>query len=136
MKRRQFIGFLGNSSLALLATTSYAHVAPTASKEFVFIEAEQFAHHGGWELDQQSMEQMGSPYLLAHGLGIPVPDATTQVEFPSAGFTEFGSVRGIGWRHGMRRGRLGNSKCGSMESRFGRPLGRRVLLGIGMMEGW
>lgn len=86
MKRRQFIGFLGNSSLALLATNSYAHGAPTASKEFVFVEAEQFAHHGGWELDQQSMEQMGSPYLLAHGLGIPVPDATTQVEFPSAGF--------------------------------------------------
>lgn len=86
MKRRQFIGFLGNSSLALLATNSYAHGAPTASKEFVFVEAEQFVHHGGWELDQQSMEQMGSPYLLAHGLGIPVPDATTQVEFPSAGF--------------------------------------------------
>jgi hypothetical protein len=31
------------------------------------------------------MEQMGSPYLLAHGLGIPVQDATTEVEFPSAG---------------------------------------------------
>jgi hypothetical protein len=31
------------------------------------------------------MEQMGSPYLLAHGLGIPVADATTQVTFPSAG---------------------------------------------------
>jgi len=31
------------------------------------------------------MEQMGSPYLLAHGLGIPVEDATTKVNFPSAG---------------------------------------------------
>jgi hypothetical protein len=85
MKRRQFIGFLGNSSLALLAASSDVWARAPLSKEFVFIEAEQFANHGGWELDQQSMEQMGSPYLLAHGLGIPVPDATTQVEFPSAG---------------------------------------------------
>lgn len=85
MKRRQFIGFLGNSSLALLAASSDVWAVAPSSKEFVFIEAEQFANHGGWELDQQSMEQMGSPYLLAHGLGIPVPDATTQVEFPSAG---------------------------------------------------
>ncbi|MEY4611552.1 MAG: hypothetical protein RL246_1871 [Bacteroidota bacterium] len=85
MKRRQFIGFLGNSSLALLAASSDVWARAPSSKEFVFIEAEQFANHGGWELDQQSMEQMGSPYLLAHGLGIPVPDATTQVEFPSAG---------------------------------------------------
>lgn len=85
MKRRQFIGFLGNSSLALLAASSDVWARAQSSKEFVFIEAEQFANHGGWELDQQSMEQMGSPYLLAHGLGIPVPDATTQVEFPSAG---------------------------------------------------
>ena len=28
---------------------------------------------------------MGSPYLLAHGLGIPVNDATTQITFPSEG---------------------------------------------------
>lgn len=31
------------------------------------------------------MDQMGSPYLLAHGLGVPVADAQTTVEFPSAG---------------------------------------------------
>ena len=53
--------------------------------EFVFLEAEGFTDCGGWELDQQSMDQMGSPYLLAHGLGIPVADATTEVTFPTAG---------------------------------------------------
>jgi hypothetical protein len=53
--------------------------------EFVFLEAEQFADRGGWDLDQQSMDQMGSPYLLAHGMGIPVRDAVTEVSFPSAG---------------------------------------------------
>ena len=77
MKRKQFIGILGNTSLALLASRlpSLAQYNPkTTTQEFVFVEAEQFANHGGWELDQQSMEQMGSPYLLAHGLGIPVRD--------------------------------------------------------------
>ena len=38
-----------------------------------------------WELDQQSMDHMGSPYLLAHGLGTPVADAVTEVAFPSGG---------------------------------------------------
>jgi hypothetical protein len=45
----------------------------------VLIEAESFSEKGGWALDQQFMDQMGSPFLLAHGLGIPVKDAVTQV---------------------------------------------------------
>jgi hypothetical protein len=84
MKRRQFVGLMGNTTLALLAGNVSAF-ADAASNEFLFVEAEQFLSHGGWELDQQSMEVMGSPYLLAHGLGIPVQDATTEVNFPSAG---------------------------------------------------
>jgi hypothetical protein len=28
------------------------------------------------------MDQMGSPYLLAHGLGTPVKDAVTLARFP------------------------------------------------------
>lgn len=51
----------------------------------VLVEAEQFGNFGGWVLDQQFMDQMGSPYLLAHGLGDPVKDASTQVRFPQAG---------------------------------------------------
>lgn len=51
----------------------------------ILIEAEHFAQHGGWAVDQQVMDQMGSPYLLAHGLGIPVADATTTVAFPAPG---------------------------------------------------
>jgi FAD dependent oxidoreductase len=87
MKRRQFVGLLGNTTLCLLAGKQgvYASGLVSEKSEFLFVEAEQFASHGGWELDQQSMEQMGSPYLLAHGLGIPVKDATTTVTFPSAG---------------------------------------------------
>jgi hypothetical protein len=45
----------------------------------LLIEAEDFDSFGGWVLDSQFETQMGSPYLLAHGLGRPVADATTTV---------------------------------------------------------
>ncbi|MES2997549.1 MAG: FAD-dependent oxidoreductase [Verrucomicrobiota bacterium] len=84
--RRQFIGRAGSTALALLAgSRSGLFAAEKSSGEFLFLEAEGFDNHGGWELDQQSMDQMGSPYLLAHGLGIPVKDATTSATFPTAG---------------------------------------------------
>ena len=56
-----------------------------AQAQQVLLEAEQFATLGGWDLDQQSMDQMGSPYLLAHGLGTPVKDAVTTARFPEKG---------------------------------------------------
>ena len=46
-----------------------------AQAETVVIEAEWFEDYGGWVNDTQFMDQMGSPYLLAHGLGRPVADA-------------------------------------------------------------
>ena len=55
------------------------------SPGMVLLEAEQFDEFGGWVLDQQSMDQMGSPYLLAHGLGIPVKDATKTVNIAAPG---------------------------------------------------
>ncbi len=64
----------------LLALTALASAA-----DQLLVEAEQFARSGGWDLDQQSMEQVGSPYLLAHGLGVPVEDAETTVRFPQPG---------------------------------------------------
>lgn len=53
--------------------------------EHLLVEAESFADRGGWELDTQFIDIMGSPYLLAHGLGEPVKDATTLVTFPAHG---------------------------------------------------
>ncbi len=49
------------------------------------IEAESFDNYGGWKLDTQFIDIMGSPYLIAHGLGKSVHDATTTVNFPSDG---------------------------------------------------
>jgi hypothetical protein len=83
INRRQFIGQAGGAAILLLASRSIG--ANLTSTEFLFLESEGFDDYGGWDLDQQSMDQMGSPYLLAHGLGIPVQDATASVHFPSAG---------------------------------------------------
>jgi hypothetical protein len=51
----------------------------------VLIEAEGFKDAGGWVLDTQFIDTMGSPYLMAHGLGQPVRDAETTVMFPQRG---------------------------------------------------
>ena len=51
----------------------------------LWVEAESFAHKGGWKVDQQFMDLMGSPYLIAHGMGVPVEDAWTEVTFPEKG---------------------------------------------------
>ena len=51
----------------------------------ILVETESFADKGGWALDQQFMDLMGSPYLLAHGMGVPVEDATTTVTVPADG---------------------------------------------------
>ena len=51
----------------------------------VWVETESFEEKGGWVLDQQFMDVMGSPYLMAHGLGKPVGDAFTVVEIPEDG---------------------------------------------------
>lgn len=51
----------------------------------VLVPVGSFADYGGWVLDTQFVSTMGGPYLLAHGLGKPVADATTTVEFPAQG---------------------------------------------------
>ncbi len=51
----------------------------------LLVEAESFQQRGGWSLDTQFIDLMGSPYLLAHGLGKPVTDAITEVTFPATG---------------------------------------------------
>ena len=66
---------------AVLLATSAAAVPAVE----VLVEAEGFADRGGWVVDQQFIDVMGSPYLLAHGMGRPVANARTTVEFPATG---------------------------------------------------
>ena len=69
------------SRIALLLSA----LSLAASGQHVLLEAEQFNESGGWDVDQQLMEVMGSSYLLAHGLGVPVRDAVTKATFASPG---------------------------------------------------
>ena len=64
--------------------TIFCHTVQ-AQRKTILIEAESFASKGGWAVDQQFMDQMGSPFLMAHGMGIPVKDASTTVQFPEKG---------------------------------------------------
>ncbi|MCP4609441.1 MAG: FAD-dependent oxidoreductase [Planctomycetes bacterium] len=69
----------------LLCVTLLLSFASVTAAQTILVEAEAFTNHGGWVVDQQFMDQMGSPFLLAHGLGQPVKDAVTKVTFPAAG---------------------------------------------------
>lgn len=57
----------------------------TAQAEHLLIEAESLRDPGGWSLDTQFLDSMGSPYLLAHGLGNPVKPASGETAFPKPG---------------------------------------------------
>ena len=54
-----------------------------------FIEAESFDKLGGWVIDTQSVLQMGSAYIMAHGLGKPVEDAKTEIRLEEDGEYSF-----------------------------------------------
>ena len=70
--------------MTILAVLTLTAIAQSA-EHTVLVEAEAFSDRGGWVVDQQFMDEMGSPFVLAHGLGTPVKDASTAVTFPAAG---------------------------------------------------
>lgn len=70
---------------AVLASVCWVMAGRAESAGAFFVEAERFAEHGGWVIDQQFTDQMGSPFLMAHGLGQPVRDAAAAVAVPEAG---------------------------------------------------
>jgi hypothetical protein len=51
----------------------------------LWCEAESFSKRGGWVLDTQFIDIMGSPYLMAHGLGKPVKNAECTLKIKEAG---------------------------------------------------
>ena len=60
----------------LVLALAFSAAAETESQ--IWVEAESFEDWGGWVNDTQFMDQMHSPYLLAHGLGKSVADAKTK----------------------------------------------------------
>ena len=73
----------------LIVSTVFLHAG-------ILVEAENFDKKGGWVIDQQFMDAMGSPYLMAHGLGTPVADATTNVQVSESGIYHI-YVRTFNW---------------------------------------
>ena len=69
--------------LALLSLSALLIARSEAST--VLVEAESFQSFGGWKLDTQFIQIMGSPYLLAHGLGKAVEDARGEATITKAG---------------------------------------------------
>lgn len=59
--------FIMKTFITLLLLLSFGSVRAAD----LFIEAESFSNKGGWKVDQQFMDLMGSPYLLAHGWVYP-----------------------------------------------------------------
>jgi hypothetical protein len=73
------------NKLLLLFLSTFLSIVGFAQQNSILVEAESFASKGGWVVDQQFMDQMGSPFLMAHGLGNPVKNAETTVAFPMLG---------------------------------------------------
>ncbi len=68
-----------------MAVVAWCCPATLPAGETILIEVEGFSDWGGWVVDQQSMDHMGSPCLMAHGLGRPVKDASTDVALDQPG---------------------------------------------------
>lgn len=87
--------------LFLAALLSVSLSVFTCEGRDVLVEAESFTEKGGWKVDQQFMDQMGSPYLLAHGMGVPVEDACTDIDLKK-GSGMSGSAHTTGPLRGIR----------------------------------
>jgi len=72
--------------LVLAACVAWLAAATAAAGQgVIWLEAEAFSNTGGWSNDPQHVDVMGSPYLLATGVGKPVADAVTAANIPAAG---------------------------------------------------
>lgn len=77
--------------------------AAHAAGQGIWLEAEGFKELGGWVIDQQSFPQIGSAYVMAHGMGEPVADAETRCTIPRKGRWSVW-VRTRDWTAPWRRG--------------------------------
>lgn len=108
---------------------------PMINSSNLFIEAESFTKKGGWVVDQQFMDLMGSSYLMAHGMGEPVEDAQTEVTFPEKGHIMYMYERTTGLRPGKMVKDRENSACMSGTRSWLHRLGAKEMHGCGKLPG-
>lgn len=109
-------------ALRLMAAVGLTAWAAWAAEPPVVLEAERFAELGGWTVDSQFLDQMGSPYLLAHGLGRPVADASTVFAVASAGEYDV-YVRTMNWTARWSTGAAGRFRLVVNGTEFATELG-------------
>lgn len=80
----------------VMTAAAWIGAAGIGCGQHILVETEAFEEPGGWLLDTQFIETMGSPYRIAHGLGTPVADAVTKVELAEDGKYKV-LVRTINW---------------------------------------
>lgn len=78
------------------ATVFALTVCACAYADRILLEAEAFECKGGWKTDQQFMDIMYSPYLIAHGMGNPVENAYTSFNVGETGMYDV-YVRTYNW---------------------------------------
>jgi len=83
MKRDTFIKQFGVGIFGLASGKNWKKDKPNDVS--YLLEAEHFSNKGGWTLDTQFHDELGFSYLLAHGLGRPVKNASTTITLPSEG---------------------------------------------------
>lgn len=93
---------MNTKNIQLIALLLTLTLVPLRAAEFL-VEAESFVRKGGWVVDQQFMDVMGSSYLLAHGMGVAVDDARTEVAVPEKGEYHV-YVRTYNWTSPWKRG--------------------------------
>lgn len=71
--------------LVVIGVVTAVAVAVQAEPASCSVAVYPQSFEGGWVLDSQFLDIIGSPCLLAHGMGRPVPDARAVVELPDAG---------------------------------------------------
>jgi beta-glucanase (GH16 family) len=82
---RSGLAFSASSLTSRSAWSRAASLLAASHAPLVLVEAESFADTGGWVIDQEFSDHMGSAFLLAHGMGTPVADGHTSIAIPQAG---------------------------------------------------
>lgn len=84
--RRQFLTTLQGTGFALfVGRPLLARPVESLDRRSLLVEAAHFTTPGGWKLDNQFHNVLGFSYLLAHGMGRPVANASTAAAFPKTG---------------------------------------------------
>ena len=96
----------------LLACRSCPPAVSAFAADPLLVEAESFQQPGGWSLDTQFIHIMGSPYLLAHGLG-----AAGEGRDDDGEVSEHGQVSRVGADEGLGGAVEGAGRAGEISGR-------------------